>query len=54
MNSSSEDFEIFENFDEARLVGVGGASKWAYNADNNAKHYNLVTGTFENQISATN
>ncbi|NLA62460.1 MAG: fimbrillin family protein, partial [Bacteroidales bacterium] len=43
-----------ENIKEVRLVGVGGDGKWAYNSNEGAQTYNLLTGEFENQGTAGN
>ncbi|HZK24881.1 MAG TPA: leucine-rich repeat domain-containing protein, partial [Oscillospiraceae bacterium] len=42
------------NIKEVRLVGTGGDGKWAYNHNQGAQTYNLLTGEFENKGSAGN
>lgn len=42
------------NIKEVRLVGVGGDGLWAYNNNEGAQSYNLITGEFENQGTAGN
>ena len=39
---------------EARLVGVGGDGKWAYNIGEGGGTYNLITGEFQNTEEADN
>ena len=42
------------NIKEVRLAGVDGDGKWAYNHNQGAQTYNLLTGEFENRGTAGN
>ena len=42
------------NIKEVRLAGVDGDDKWAYNHNQGAQTYNLLTGEFENRGTAGN